>query len=79
MVIGLYKVQLCAAATDDEINGVAANSYTTMVLSLGLSVFWPRCIEIYHFTRAAEATNITQPALSMQIRTLEDAVGARLV
>ncbi|MDN5569509.1 MAG: hydrogen peroxide-inducible genes activator [Paracoccus sp. (in: a-proteobacteria)] len=32
-----------------------------------------------NFTRAAEAIHVTQPALSMQIRTLEDAVGARLV
>ncbi|MGR3249429.1 MAG: LysR substrate-binding domain-containing protein [Paracoccus sp. (in: a-proteobacteria)] len=32
-----------------------------------------------HFTRAAEAAHVTQPALSMQIRALEDAVGARLV
>ena len=32
-----------------------------------------------HFTRAAESINVTQPALSMQIRALEDAVGARLV
>ena len=32
-----------------------------------------------HFTRAAEAINVTQPALSMQIRALEEAVGSRLV
>ncbi|MBK4217803.1 LysR family transcriptional regulator [Paracoccus caeni] len=32
-----------------------------------------------HFTRAAETIHVTQPALSMQIRALEDAVGARLV
>lgn len=32
-----------------------------------------------HFTRAAEALNVTQPALSMQIRVLEEAAGARLV
>ncbi|MFN3279772.1 MAG: LysR substrate-binding domain-containing protein [Paracoccus hibiscisoli] len=32
-----------------------------------------------HFTRAAESINVTQPALSMQIRALEDSVGARLV
>lgn len=32
-----------------------------------------------HFTRAAEAINVTQPALSMQIRALEEAVGCRLV
>lgn len=32
-----------------------------------------------NFTRASEAIHVTQPALSMQIRTLEDAVGARLV
>lgn len=32
-----------------------------------------------HFTRAAEAIHVTQPALSMQIRALEESVGARLV
>ncbi len=32
-----------------------------------------------HFTRASESINVTQPALSMQIRALEDSVGARLV
>lgn len=32
-----------------------------------------------HFTRAAEAIHVTQPALSMQIRALEDAVGTLLV
>lgn len=32
-----------------------------------------------HFTRAAEVIHVTQPALSMQIRALEEAVGARLV
>lgn len=32
-----------------------------------------------HFTRAAEAINVTQPALSMQIRQLEEVAGARLV
>jgi LysR family hydrogen peroxide-inducible transcriptional activator len=32
-----------------------------------------------NFTHAAEVTNVTQPALSMQIRALEDMVGARLV
>lgn len=32
-----------------------------------------------HFTRAAEAMNVSQPALSMQIRALEDQVGAILV
>ncbi|WP_265499495.1 hydrogen peroxide-inducible genes activator [Paracoccus beibuensis] len=32
-----------------------------------------------HFTRAAEVMNVTQPALSMQIRALEEAVRARLV
>lgn len=32
-----------------------------------------------HFTRAAEAMNVTQPALSMQIRALEEQVGAALV
>lgn len=32
-----------------------------------------------NFTHAAEATNVTQPALSMQIRALEDMVGAKLV
>lgn len=32
-----------------------------------------------HFTRAAEAMHVTQPALSMQIRALEQDVGAALV
>ncbi|MBC9245773.1 LysR family transcriptional regulator [Paracoccus sp. 11-3] len=32
-----------------------------------------------HFTRAAEVIHVTQPALSMQIRALEEAVGTRLV
>lgn len=32
-----------------------------------------------HFTRAAEAIHVTQPALSMQIRQLEEVTGARLV
>lgn len=32
-----------------------------------------------HFTRAAERIHVTQPALSMQIRALEDTIGARLV
>ncbi|MBU2958792.1 LysR substrate-binding domain-containing protein [Paracoccus sp. 1_MG-2023] len=32
-----------------------------------------------HFTRAAEAINVTQPALSMQIRALEEEIGAKLV
>ena len=32
-----------------------------------------------HFTRAAEAINVTQPALSMQIRALEEEAGAKLV
>ena len=32
-----------------------------------------------HFTRAAESINVTQPALSMQIRALEEEIGARLV
>ncbi|MCZ0961734.1 hydrogen peroxide-inducible genes activator [Paracoccus benzoatiresistens] len=32
-----------------------------------------------HFTRAAEVMNVTQPALSMQIRALEEEVGAALV
>ena len=32
-----------------------------------------------HFTRAAEVMNVTQPALSMQIRALEEEVGAPLV
>ncbi|MTD99492.1 LysR family transcriptional regulator [Paracoccus sp. YIM 132242] len=32
-----------------------------------------------HFTRAAEVMHVTQPALSMQIRALEDQVGSPLV
>ena len=32
-----------------------------------------------HFTRAAEAMHVTQPALSMQIRAMEDEVGSPLV
>ncbi|WP_207100594.1 hydrogen peroxide-inducible genes activator [Paracoccus shandongensis] len=32
-----------------------------------------------HFTRAAEVMHVTQPALSMQIRALEDEVGSQLV
>jgi LysR family hydrogen peroxide-inducible transcriptional activator len=35
--------------------------------------------ETGNFTRAAETIHVTQPALSMQIRALEDVVGARLV
>ncbi|MFD2814519.1 LysR family transcriptional regulator [Paracoccus aerius] len=31
-----------------------------------------------HFTRAAEAAHVTQPALSMQIRALEIEVGSPL-
>src|SRR5690606_10786818 len=32
-----------------------------------------------HFTRAAEMIHVTQPALSMQIRALEEQVGGKLV
>lgn len=32
-----------------------------------------------HFTRAAEMAHVTQPALSMQIKALEDEAGAKLV
>lgn len=32
-----------------------------------------------HFTRAAEVIHVTQPALSMQIRALEESVGVKLV
>ncbi|MDM7458364.1 MAG: LysR substrate-binding domain-containing protein [Paracoccus sp. (in: a-proteobacteria)] len=35
--------------------------------------------EMSNFTRAAESINITQPALSMQIRLLEDEIGSALV
>jgi LysR family hydrogen peroxide-inducible transcriptional activator len=35
--------------------------------------------EMGNFTRAAETAYVSQPALSMQIRALEDVVGARLV
>lgn len=35
--------------------------------------------ELGHFTRAAEMAHVTQPALSMQIRGLEEAVGVPLV
>lgn len=36
-------------------------------------------VEQGHFTRAAETIHVTQPALSMQIRALEEAVDTRLV
>lgn len=32
-----------------------------------------------NFGRAAEASNISQPALSVQIRTLEETLGGRLI
>ena len=35
--------------------------------------------EAAHFGRAAAAVNVSQPALSVQIRELEAALGARLV
>jgi DNA-binding transcriptional LysR family regulator len=35
--------------------------------------------ECMHFTRAAELLNVSQPALSQQIRMLEEEVGARLL
>ena len=35
--------------------------------------------EQMHFTRAAQAMNVTQPALSMQIRALEEEIGTPLV
>src|SRR5471032_917804 len=34
--------------------------------------------ELHHFGRAAEALNVTQPALSKQVAALEDTLGARL-
>ncbi len=34
--------------------------------------------ELHHFGRAAEALNVTQPALSKQVAALEDSLGARL-
>jgi len=34
--------------------------------------------DLHHFGRAAEALNVTQPALSKQVAALEDTLGARL-
>lgn len=50
-----------------------------MTLSLKQLRYFDAVARLGHFGRAAEACAVTQPALSMQIRELEDALGAQLL
>src|SRR6476659_6009143 len=51
-----------------------------MIMSMELRHlrYFIQAAELQHFTRAARALNVSQPTLSLQIRQLEDDVGAAL-
>jgi LysR family hydrogen peroxide-inducible transcriptional activator len=55
------------------VNSLFALGFTVTLTQLAYAV----AIDTHrHFERAAHACNVTQPALSMQVQTLETALGA---
>lgn len=75
---GNYRILIEASACLMGAGGTAHGCYTPLTVELRQLKYFLKIVEYGNMTRASEVLHIAQPALSQQMRNLEEELGVRL-